>query len=141
MEKKIVYVDMDDTLCDFMGAFRRDATANPAIGFPQSRYRFFAELDPIEGAIESYRKLEEKYDVYILSSPSVTNLMCYTEKAEWIRKHLGFKTQEKLILCRNKSLLMGDYLIDDLHHNFKGELIRIYSPKYPNWESVLNYLM
>ena len=44
MEKKIVYIDMDDTLCDYKGAFIKKAIENPGIQFPQSIYGFFANL-------------------------------------------------------------------------------------------------
>jgi hypothetical protein len=70
--------------------------------------------------------------------------MCYTEKAYWIRKHLGFETQEKLILCTDKSLLKGDYLIDDQigsgQENFEGELITFGSEPTTDWIEVLKYI-
>ena len=144
-EKEIVYVDMDGTICDFEGAFHRDLAENPAIKFPQSQHRFWVNLKPIPGALEAYKKLEEKYDVYILTSPSTRNVLCYTEKAEWIREHLGFEALKKLIISKNKSLMMGKYLIDDRAvngaENFKGELLLIHSEKFPDWNSVLEKIM
>lgn len=144
---KRIYVDMDETLCNF----RKGVTDNilaPANKteeqFPQSRLGFFLLLEPIEGAIEAMNKLQKKYDVWILTRPSFYNLHCYTEKAIWVRKHLGYEMQKKLILAGDKSLLIGDYLIDDTDKDgqdkFVGKLMLFGSETYPNWEVVLNEL-
>jgi len=143
--KKLVYVDMDSVLCDFVTPFELEKKLNPEQPFPQSRMGFFIDLLPIEGAIESFKKLEEKYDVWILSRPSVQNINCYSEKALWVKKYLGIEVQKKLILACDKSLLKGDYLIDDaLEHGqseFEGELIHFGQEKFKDWKSVVNYLM
>lgn len=41
------------------------------------------------------------------------NLHSYTEKAQWIQKYFGTEGLKRLILFGNKSLVKGDYLIDD----------------------------
>jgi 5'(3')-deoxyribonucleotidase len=56
--------------------------------------------------------LKENYDVWILTRPSYKNIN-YSEKAQWVLNHLGYDVQEKTIMCGDKSLLKGDYLIDD----------------------------
>ena len=45
----IVYIDMDDTLCDFRSAFEQTVADNPTIAFPQSQYGFFENIASIEG--------------------------------------------------------------------------------------------
>ncbi len=144
--KKIVYVDMDDVLCDFMGNYTQAKKENPEIEFPQSIKGFWINLPPIENAVESVNILKDKYDVYILTAPSVFNPVCYSEKREWIEKHLGFDICHKLIISPNKSLSKGDYLIDDYsegngQENFEGELIQFGTDKYPNWKAVIDYLV
>jgi 5'-nucleotidase len=51
--------------------------------------------------------------------------------------------QERTILCTDKSLLKGDYLIDDQTNHgqkdFEGELIHFATKEFPNWNSVLNF--
>ena len=143
----IVLVDMDEVLCDFKRGVREGAleAANPMEEkWPQSKMGFFAYLHPIPGAIEAMKLLQEKHDVWICSRPSYENIFCYTEKAIWIRKHLGLHMQKKLILMPNKSMCIGDVLIDDSVKDgqllFKGRLIRFGSENYPTWESVLNEL-
>lgn len=139
--KKIVYVDMDGVLCDFYNIYKKQISENPEQAYPQSRWGFFLSLPEIKDAIDSINKLKEQYDVWILTRPSTKNVNCYTEKAQWIWNHLGYDMVEKLILSPNKTLLKGDYLIDDHHWDFDGELILFGSEKYPDWLSVIKYLI
>lgn len=143
--KKRIYVDMDGTLCDFFGAARKSLIDNPTQKYPQSQWGFFLKLKPLDQAIESFHKLSEKYDVWILTRPSFRNTNSWTEKAQWIWDNLGYEYVEKTIMSGDKSLLKGDYLIDDdtnaNQEKFEGELIRFGSEKFPNWISVLEYLM
>ena len=48
-------------------------------------------------------------------------------------------------MCGDKSLLKGDYLIDDMNTDkqseFEGEWIEFGSNKFPNWKTVVDYLM
>jgi 5'(3')-deoxyribonucleotidase len=143
--KPIVYVDLDDTLCDFAKAQAIAISKEPGIIYPQSQYKFFENLEPIPGAIEGYKTLKTKYDVLILSRPSVYNPLSYTEKRIWVEKYFGFKECDNLILSCDKTLLRGKYLIDDMTQTGlmepEWERIPFGSPKFPNWYSVLNYLM
>jgi 5'(3')-deoxyribonucleotidase len=141
--RKIVYVDMDDTLCDFMGPFK---SGEYKLKFPQSKVGFFLSLEPLEFAIEGVKILQTKYDVWILTRPSIKNTHCYTEKAEWIKKYFGEDMLNKMILCPDKSLVKGDFLIDDdIKHgqtDFEGEHIHFMTDeKFTNWKSVVEYLM
>lgn len=140
---KIVFIDMDDTLCDFKGAFLKAVAENPAIQYPQSQYRFFANLQPLDGAILAVKALidSDRYDPYVLSAPSTRNPFSYAEKREWIEAQFGYEFCEKLILCAHKGLLRGDFLIDDNaegkgQERFEGELIQFGSEEFPDWRSV-----
>lgn len=143
--RKIVYVDMDGVLCDFYGAAKKALTENPKQRYPQSQWGFFLKLKPIPGSIEGFNKLKEKYDVWILTRPSFMNVNCYTEKAQWVWDNLGYDILEKTIIAGDKSLIMGDYLIDDQNNanqdKFKGEWIHYNTSKFKNWDDVLTYLM
>lgn len=139
---KRIYIDMDDTICDFITPFK---TGEYKLKYPQSKVGFFLNLQPLEFAIDGIRILQSKYDVWILTRPSIKNTHCYTEKAEWIKKYFGEGMLEKLILCPDKSLVKGDYLIDDDNKHgqlkFEGEWIEFASNRFPNWRTVIEYLI
>lgn len=107
---KKIYVDMDDTIADFMGseAFKD--------GFDISKMYevgFFLNLKPIPGALSGVRKLISKgYDVQILSQPVAESAHSYIEKVQWIALHFP-ELIGKINLTQDKGLFKGDYLIDD----------------------------
>lgn len=140
MEK--VFVDMDGVLCNFEKAYKKSKERNPGNKWPQMEYNFFLNLEPIEGSITAYKKLEEKYDIYILSSPSIHNPLSYIEKRLWVEKFLGFKAVDKLILTTHKELFTGFALIDDrpdLNGGFKGKIIHFGSELFPTWKEIVDY--
>lgn len=138
---------MDDVLCDYTSQFNQHIERNPSIRFPQSQYGFFANLKPIDGAIDAMEALlASQYEPYILTAPSYMNPMCYTEKRVWVEKHLGMEYVKRLILSPNKSLLNGHYLIDDNHQgkgqdNFKGTLMLFGSEIFPDWAAIRRTLL
>ena len=105
----------------------------------------FSLMKPIHGAIEAYEKLSKKFDTYILSTAPWMNSSAWSDKNEWVRKHLGEVAHKRLILSHHKNLNMGDYLIDDRTANgadrFQGEHIHFGTEKFPSWEIVLDYLL
>jgi len=143
--KPILLIDQDDVIADFLGASNAAKEKNPGIQYPQATYKFFENLEPIPGAIESINKLKEFYDVCILTRPSVINPLCYTEKRVWIEEYLGFDMCKNLILCYDKTMVCGDYLIDDNAHKGRFEPtwkhIHFGQGEFKNWEMVTNYLL
>jgi len=138
-----IYIDMDGVLCNFAKAFNERREADPSQPFPQSQFGFWINLEPIEGAIESVKVLEEVFDVWFLSKPSFDNLNSFSEKAYWINKYFGPYMLRRLILCGDKSLLIGDYLIDDTttanQKEFNGKFIHFGTEEFPDWTKVLQY--
>lgn len=138
----IIYVDMDDTLCDFLGEYRKRKLENDTLTYPQSIHGFFTNLSPLEDAIESYKLLEKHFDVRILTAPSVMNPSCYTEKRLWVEQHLGMDACHKMIICPDKSLLKGEFLIDDSitkgQLEFEGEFLRFGTDNI-TWKSIISY--
>lgn len=138
IKNQVIYVDMDDTLCDYQKAYSEALKREPETKWPQSQYGFFANLEPLENAIAGINFLAEDNDVYILTRPSVLNPLCYTEKRVWVEKHLGLKWCERLIICPDKSLMYGDYLIDDcVWKDFVGKQI-VFNKTHCNWNLVIN---
>lgn len=138
--KPRIYVDMDGVLCDYVTSMHASFTKAPNIGYPQAQYGFFRDMGEMEGAVEAYRYLHENFDTWILTRPSVLNPMSYTEKREWVEKHLGIEICDKLIMCTQKGLLKGDYLIDDVPWpTFEGKQLLFGSKECPNWIWVVDF--
>lgn len=144
---KIVFIDLDDTLCAYSLAHRAALERRPEVPYPQSLPGFFAGLEPISGAIEAVEALLASpcYDPYILTAPSVLNPLCYTEKRLWVEQHLGLDMTRKLIIALDKSLLRGDLLVDDFaegrgQESFEGRLIHFGSANFPDWKAVRSEL-
>ena len=144
---KILYVDMDNVLVNFQSGIDKLSKDdfNKYKGKHYQAPNIFSMMDPLEGAIEAYEKLSLKYDTYILSTAPWYNSTAWTDKIEWVKKHLAKSAYKRLILSHHKNLNAGDYLIDDRLRNgvdkFKGEHIYFGTEKFPDWNSVLSYLL
>lgn len=137
---------MDGVLVDFPSAFPHipndvlEKYTNDKDNIPG----IFSLMQPLEGAINAYEKLSQKYDTYILSTAPWDNPSAWSDKVIWVQKYLGSSAHKRLILSHNKNLNFGDYLIDDRPNNgaseFKGERIHFRQEPFPDWQSVLYYL-
>ena len=140
-----IFVDMDNTLCDFSGAQKAAVEKEPGIKWPQCQMDFFRNLKPLTGAIESFHKLDSYYDMHILTRPSVENLMCLTEKGVWVRDNLGQEFLPKLHLSCHKEFFAekGDAILidDNIWEGFKGEQIHFGTGEFVRWGAVLDYLI
>jgi len=146
MNKKILYIDMDNVLVDFSTGIEKisDAYREEFEGRLDEVPGIFSLMDPMPGAIDAYQKLSEIFDTYILSTSPWDNPSAWQHKLEWVHTYLHDEAYKRLILSHHKNLLRGDYLIDDREKNgaidFEGELIRFGSESFPDWQSVINYL-
>lgn len=144
----IVYVDMDNVICDFNGAKKMALHNFPEIAHPHSQVDFFRKLEEIDGAIDTMIDfMDAGIDVYILTAPSTMNPMSYMEKMLWVKDHFGNQFWvERLIISKHKHLNVGDILIDDLasgcgQDKFTGELVQFATDKFPNWNVVKDYVL
>jgi 5'(3')-deoxyribonucleotidase len=142
MSKPILHIDMDDTMNDYSRYHKYMLSQNPKNKFPQSEYGFFLKIPPIINIKSWITSLSNHFDVWILTRPSYKNPLCYTEKRVWIEQHLGYEWCEKLIICPNKALVKGDFLVDDfLWEDFEGEQIQFGTDEFPTWNVVYDYLL
>ena len=107
----------------------------------------YRDLPPIEGSIRAVQLLHEsgKYDMNVATTNSWGNPYGATDKRFCIENHFGDIFHKKLTITHTKHLLIGDYLIDDRTKNgagdFKGEHLHFGTDKFPDWNSILKYLL
>ena len=150
-KKIVVYVDLDNTITDFMSGVR---------SFPaemQAKYGkgengkdhsdeipgLFSKMKEIPGAVEGFKFLAEHFDTYILSTAPWNNPSAWCDKLKWVKEHLGEVVHKRLILSHHKDLLRGDYIIDDSTKNgvaeFQGTHIQFGQGEFKDWTAVVNY--
>ncbi|MBM7277580.1 hypothetical protein JTZ10_07370 [Gordonia rubripertincta] len=148
--KKILYIDMDNTLVDFKSGIAKlsDAERKRFEGDLDDVPGIFSLMDPMDGAIAAYRELAELFDTYILSTAPWDNPLAWTEKLLWVKMHLGrdedSPAYKRVILSHHKNLNRGDFIIDDRTargvDQFEGEHIHFEQPGFENWGKVVAYL-
>ena len=157
MKKKVILCDMDGVIADFAAGIKR---INPNLTMTDENYdkeenevnetvlnapNFFQTLPTIQGGIEAVKLLMEHYEVHFCSTPMETVPHSFTGKKEWLNHHFAEKAYKNLILTHRKDWVIGDYLIDDRTKNgageFTGEHIHFGTDKFPDWDSVLKYLI
>ena len=148
--RELIFIDMDGVLADMESGMKAwsDKFGIPVKElFDKDFYHtpgFYRDLPPIPGACAAFNRIAKKYEVYILTAPSWENPSCYTDKRLWVEKYLGNAAYKRLIITNDKSLFTGKALIDDRTKygvtKFKGEHIHFNTGKFPDWNSVLDYL-
>lgn len=79
---------------------------------------FFKTLKPQPKAKEVIDEMMQKHDFYFISSTYPNHVEA---KDKWLRNTFKGYDSSKLVICRNKSLVYGDILIDDCLDNFTFE--------------------
>ena len=152
----IVLVDMDGVLCEWTGLFnKRVVEYAPHIDFPflhdnsswdmkagldkegrdavqtiLTQSGFYADLEPIPGAIEALRAMKkEGHTIFIVTSPFSGNPTCASDKLDWLERHVGKGWGNRAIITSDKTAVRGDILLDDKPY--------ITGHFEPTWEHVL----
>lgn len=119
----------------------------------------FAPL--VDGAQEGLEKLWFNHNCYIVGAASYQT-DAIVQKWRWLNKHFPFIKKEQVVFAKDKSVVHGDYLIDDsienairfvnrenvpdrkvllfdrpwnLEHSLSGNKIH----RVSNWHNILNY--
>ena len=138
---------MDNVLVDFATgiAAQTPETLKEYEGRLDEIPGIFGAMKPMPGAIEAVHTLAEKFELFILSTAPWKNPSAWSDKVSWVTRYLDDIFHKRLILSHRKDLLQGDYLIDDRGKNgtseFAGEWIQFGSERFPDWQSVVSYLM
>lgn len=152
-----ILVDMDGVLSDFDGEFlKRWRERHPEKFFVPFEQRlsfyvkdsypeelkplvvdillepgFFREMMPMHGAKEAMEAMSAiGLEVFICTSPISAYKNCVLEKYEWVENYLGADWVNRIILTKDKTLIRGDYLIDD-----KPEITGV--ERSPAWEHIV----
>lgn len=167
---KRLIIDMDDVMADATGQFinyyekefglRIERTVlngkGEGEGFPGNhdaiarfpyREHFFRTMQVHEHCQEVMEKLNKKYEVFVVSA-AMEFPQSLVEKLSWLKEHFPFLAWRQFVFCGSKSVVHGDYMIDDLPRNlesFNGEKFLFTAPHnihvnhYPrlnNWREV-----
>jgi len=115
---------------------------------------FFYSAMPIAGSIEAVRKLNDSYQVFIVSAATQFPLSLI-EKINWLAKYFPFIGWQQIVLCGSKEIAYGDIMIDDHFKNldkFKGQTLLFTQPhniaqqsnkhiRVNNWQEIENLLL
>lgn len=81
-----------------------------------NRPGFFADLEPIPGALPALERLKDRAELVVLTA-SPRGAMA--DKVNWVRRHLPFIPKENVIITHRKDLVAGDVLFDDAPRNLR----------------------
>jgi 5'-nucleotidase len=79
---------------------------------------FFRNLPVIADSVDVLKEMNQRYEMFIVSAATeFPNSL--KDKMEWLLEHFPFFTWKQITLCGDKSLICGDYMIDDHLKNLK----------------------
>lgn len=136
---KRIAIDMDDVLADITTRlieitnerrntnYQKDQLKDPVIfqeyyaEYKQVReclYEtgMFRNLPVFEDAQDVVKKLQEHYEVFIVSAATEFP-KSLTEKLEWLEEHFPTIGWQHTVFCGHKYMIKADYLIDDHEKN------------------------
>lgn len=87
---------------------------------------FFVELPPVSGGLDAVKKMAALgHKVFLCTSDIYMNKTGLADKRKWVEKYLGHDLAKGMIFTRDKTLVRGNYLIDD-----KPEITGILTPEW-----------
>ncbi|HMR84851.1 MAG TPA: 5'(3')-deoxyribonucleotidase [Niabella sp.] len=116
------------TLTDGIGKTEDEAFANARTYLYQPG--FFRNMRVIPGSQEVLYKLNEAYELFIVSSATEFP-QSLIEKQEWLNEHFPFISWQQMVFCGKKTMISADIMIDDHFKNldyFKGRTILFTQP-------------
>ncbi|MCF2491557.1 5' nucleotidase, NT5C type [Dyadobacter sp. CY347] len=134
MMKKSIAIDMDNVIVDietnwinwYEKEFGVRIDRKELLGIPEDdafpdpiaarsliyKIGFFRNAPIIAGAQEALLKLQEHYDIFIVSA-AMEFPNSLLEKYDWLNEHFPFISWKNIVFCGDKRIIDTDYLIDD----------------------------
>ena len=134
MKKKTIAVDMDGVLADieaqliehYNEAHGTTLSKESIQGLSEeeafqerelvrgilNKDNFFRSLPVMPDAIESLQRLQDNFEIFIVSAATEFPVSL-AEKVAWLGEHFPFIKWENIILCGSKRIINTDYMIDD----------------------------
>ena len=147
--KPILFIDMDNVLADFKGYVEhslkseirertKDLDEIPGI---------FAQFPVVEGVKEALTILQEKYDLYVLTTSPWNNPTALQDKQNWLKLHFCDMFNKRVIFSHQKHfcLLPGAWLVDDRPNHgaclFGDHWLKFGEGRYKTWKEIKDFLM
>ena len=96
---------------------------------------FFRDVPIIAGAAEVVKELYANYEVFIVTHCTEFR-NSFIDKYEWLEEHLPFVHYSRIVFCGDKSIVHGDYCIDDKVRNLR--LIGGTGLLFNSWDNALD---
>ncbi len=80
---------------------------------------FFLHLPVMENAQQVVEELQQDYEVWITTAATEFRA-CLTDKYDWLQQHFPTIPFYRFVFCGDKSVLRGDYMIDDKGKNLRS---------------------
>jgi 5'-nucleotidase len=79
---------------------------------------FFRNLPVMKDSVRVIKEMNQRYHVYIVSA-AMEFPNSLKDKLDWLQDHFPFLTWRQVVLCGDKKLIQGDYMIDDHVRNLE----------------------
>jgi len=160
MKKKKIMIDIDDVICDsnflillndFLGSnYTIDdfhdyhieniiPTAEKKIEFYNfiTTQQIYGKTKLKDNCVETIKKLNENYDVYICSAFVIDNAVeqcgfACEQKYNFLRKYFSFLNPHKIIFTSSKEIINADIKIDDKPSNLENAKTKLLFTAYHN---------
>lgn len=130
-----VIIDMDEVIADPMNAmiswYQKEyglpvdytrMKGSWLIGFPEQHHQlvrgrlnepgFFRDLPVMADSVDVLKEMNKQYEIFIVSAATEFP-HSLKDKYDWLMEHFPFFTWKQLVLCGEKRMVYGDYMIDD----------------------------
>lgn len=78
---------------------------------------FFGELPVMAGAVETVRRLSERFEIWVVSAAAQFPASM-APKLRWLERHFPFIPMPRVVFCGEKSIVEAAWLVDDNAHQF-----------------------